>query len=176
MKYKINRKKKPFGSYVNRYPINEVPILSSSIPRLVKKISKLLAKDAPITILTCTTYGLYRSTQNNLLKEALVGSDIVVPDGMPLVWILMSKRGGSERIYGPDLMLSICQALQNTSYSHYFYGSTKGTVLRLVKNMINKYPNINIAGHYSPGNLKIGQKESKHRIKKISKTRSYTKL
>lgn len=157
--------------FTNKTLVGSVPIISSNFSQFIQKLSNIPISHLPVSILTCTTYGLYRSTQNNLLRKALTSASAVVPDGMPLVWILKRKYPQSQRIYGPDIILSLCQALQHTNHSHYFYGSTNQTLKALTKNLTQKFPNITIAGSCAPGRLKVGQLQTLSNIKKISKTK-----
>ena len=48
---------------------------------------------------------------------------LVTPDGMPLVWL--SRLNGFrhvDRVYGPDLMLALCERSATRGYRHFFYG------------------------------------------------------
>ena len=158
-------------SSTDKVSINSIPIIASRKEDFIKETFKILQAKKSASVLTCTTYGLYRSTQNKLLNQALISSDAVVPDGMPLVWILKAKQSDSERIYGPDLVRALCQKLQNTQHSHYFYGSTQPTTQILLENLTREYPNIDIAGSHSPSNQKIGQIESRTIIHQIQTTK-----
>ena len=54
-------------------------------------------------------------------------SGITTTDGMPLVWA--SRRAGIEdvtRVYGPDLMLEVCQLAAENGWSSFFYGAAEG--------------------------------------------------
>ena len=52
------------------------------------------------------------------------GADIVTPDGMPLVWALRSLGLSQQRVYGPQLMLRLCEAAARHNYKIYLYGAT----------------------------------------------------
>ena len=76
---------------------------------------------------------------------------LVTPDGMPLVWGL--KLFGfpqATRVYGPDLMLTICQQAIQNDVSIYLYGGTVLGIQKLEENLINQFPALKIAGRYSP--------------------------
>jgi N-acetylglucosaminyldiphosphoundecaprenol N-acetyl-beta-D-mannosaminyltransferase len=60
----------------------------------------------------CVTsvHGVIESQRDELLRTIHNRSLMTVPDGMPLVW--MGRKCGAKRIgrvYGPDLMLALCQ-------------------------------------------------------------------
>lgn len=105
----------------------------------------------------------YKSIQNNAL--------LVLPDGKPLS-IVAKKRGykNIDRVTGPDLMDEIFKLSNEKSYRHFMYGSTNETLEKLKSNLINKYPNINIVGMYSPPFRELTLDEDKEVINMINKT------
>lgn len=101
----------------------------------------------------CVTgaHGVAESVKDPALREIHNCAGLVTPDGMPLVWI-SRLRGFSRvaRVYGPDLMLSLCERSQHKGYSHFFYGSTPAVLGALVSNLRRRFPRLAIAGAYSP--------------------------
>jgi N-acetylglucosaminyldiphosphoundecaprenol N-acetyl-beta-D-mannosaminyltransferase len=85
----------------------------------------------------------YCSIQNNSL--------LTVPDGIPLVWIA-NNRGLNDvgKVSGKDLMDALFEISVEKSYSHYFYGCSQKTITLLQKNLMLKYPGIEIKGAHSP--------------------------
>lgn len=97
-------------------------------------------------------------------------SGLTTPDGMPLVWVL--KLMGSqhvERVYGPDLMLEVCRMSQGTGYRHYFYGGAEGVPEKLSQNLSEKFPDLDIAGTYSPPFRPLSADEDTSIVEKINK-------
>lgn len=96
---------------------------------------------------------------------------MALPDGKPLS--IVSKRRGfkeAERVTGPDLMEEIFKISEDNGYSHYFYGSTQETLDILEKKLKEKYPNIKIAGMYSPPFRKLIKVEDEEIVNNINKT------
>jgi len=63
-------------------------------------------------------------------------ADMVTPDGMPLVWTL--RRLGikiNDRVYGPTLMLHVCDAAKKNKISIGFYGGNAETLTALNENL-----------------------------------------
>ena len=78
-------------------------------------------------------------------------ADLVTPDGMPLVWTM--RRLGvpdQERVYGPELMIKLIEASEQSSIPVGFYGSAPEVLESLVKKIRNEYHFINIAYSFSP--------------------------
>jgi N-acetylglucosaminyldiphosphoundecaprenol N-acetyl-beta-D-mannosaminyltransferase len=64
----------------------------------------LTESDATLTIDAINTMGMSESCLNPRMREALLSYDVVVPDGMPLVWCMNAKGAGlNDRVYGPYL-------------------------------------------------------------------------
>ena len=60
-------------------------------------------------------------------RKILNESYLTTPDGMPIVWL---GPPGVERVYGPDLMLDVCDAGRAAGLRHYFYGGGPYSSLR----------------------------------------------
>lgn len=81
--------------------------------------------------------------------------DLVVPDGMPLVWTLnaMLPEGEklTDRVYGPTLMLETLKATMGRPEFRHFLLGGKGTTLdKLSTTFAEKFPGATIAGTHSP--------------------------
>ena len=70
-----------------------------------------------------TAYGLVEAGRDPELRRAFNGSWFTTPDGMPLVWL---GPAGVERVYGPDLMLAVCDAGRAVGLTHFFLGGAEG--------------------------------------------------
>lgn len=103
----------------------------------------------------------YRAVQN--------GSALNMPDGKPLS-IVQHWRGykNAGRVPGPDLMLEIFKLSEKRGYTHYFYGSTPETIEGLKQNLEKMYPQLRIAGMYSPPFRPLTEAEDEAIIEKIN--------
>lgn len=99
------------------------------------------------------------------------GAIMALPDGGPLSSI-GRKRGQKKmaRVTGPSLMGEIFNISAENSYRHYFYGSTEETLEKLKGRLQKNYPNIQIAGMYSPPFRPLTKEEDKIIIKIINDT------
>lgn len=95
-------------------------------------------------------------------------ADLRIPDGKPLS-LVCKKRGFKEasRVTGPELMEELFRI---QDLSHYFYGSTEKTLKKLKQNLEIKFPNIKIAGMYSPPFRNLDDDEDKKIIDMINKS------
>ena len=99
------------------------------------------------------------------------GGIMAIPDGGPLS-TLGRKRGCSkmERVTGPSYMEEIMKISEKYGYSHYFYGSTEETLGKMVENLKAKYPNLKIAGIWSPPFRPLTEAEDAEIIEKINQS------
>ena len=82
-----------------------------------------------------------------ILNRALLNT----PDGMPMVWVgRWSGFREMERVYGPDLLLEICQVSQVTGWRHFFYGGGPGTADALAAVLQSRFPQLQVVGTHTP--------------------------
>jgi N-acetylglucosaminyldiphosphoundecaprenol N-acetyl-beta-D-mannosaminyltransferase len=94
-------------------------------------------------------HGVTEAQHDPCFKEILNSADLVVPDGMPLVWL--GRRHGHRlrrRVYGPELMQTFCRRT-GPEYRQFFYGGTP-SVLGLLSTLMESKYNTNVVGSYSP--------------------------
>ncbi len=85
-------------------------------------------------------------------RQALTAFDLVLPDGMPLVWA-MNRRLTTplrDRVYGPTFMLRCLEATQGSAWSHYFIGGTEDLLPELQTKLLARFPDLRVAGSYAP--------------------------
>jgi len=74
--------------------------------------------------------------------------ELIVPDGMPLVWVMnRSGAGLRDRVYGPTLMLHV---LKQPGLRHFLLGGSEELLSVLGEKLRGQFPGIVIAGSYSP--------------------------
>ena len=81
--------------------------------------------------------------------------DLIVPDGMPLVWslnaALPSDQRLTDRVYGPTLMLETLRASAGRpEFRHFLFGGKESTLKKLRASFAERFPGVTIAGAYSP--------------------------
>lgn len=110
----------------------------------------------------CVTgvHGVMESQRDETLRKIHNDAGLVVPDGMPLVWVSRLKgQRHVDRVYGPDLMLALCDASQSKGYRHYFYGGNSETLALLQQSLTHRFPQIRVVGAYSPPYRPLTQDE-----------------
>jgi N-acetylglucosaminyldiphosphoundecaprenol N-acetyl-beta-D-mannosaminyltransferase len=81
-----------------------IPLAEAAYKDVVELVNRALA-DPPqetLTIDAINTMGISESCLDPRMREALLGYDVIVPDGMPLVWCMNAKGARlDDRVYGP---------------------------------------------------------------------------
>jgi N-acetylglucosaminyldiphosphoundecaprenol N-acetyl-beta-D-mannosaminyltransferase len=96
-------------------------------------------------------HGVVEAQHDLEFKQILNATDLVAPDGMPLVWL--GRRQGHPlrtRVYGPDLLLAFCEQSAGRGCRHFFYGGEPGVAERLAESLKTRFPGLHVVGTYSP--------------------------
>jgi N-acetylglucosaminyldiphosphoundecaprenol N-acetyl-beta-D-mannosaminyltransferase len=106
--------------------------------------------------------------KNSGLRSILNAADIATPDGMPLVWALRSFGvPKQERVYGPTLMLLLCEQAARLGHRVFLYGGRPEALDRLQTKLIERFPGLKIAGIYSPPFRDLTEFEEKEAQRRI---------
>lgn len=98
-----------------------------------------------------TAHGLSEARADPGFRKILNDAWFTTPDGMPLVW-LARRHGhrGVTRVYGPDLMLAVCDAGRPAGLTHYFFGGAPGVAEALREKLTARFPGLRVAGALAP--------------------------
>ncbi len=138
----------------------------------VDTIESWIENDEHQYVCICTVHTIMECQRSASLRQTVNAAGLRTPDGMPLVWL--SRRAGHDhvsRVYGPDLMLELCQRSGTTGHRHFFYGGGPGVAERLVDRLTEQSPDLEVAGIHTPGMLANGELEARKTIDKINASR-----
>lgn len=117
-------------------------------------------------------HGLLLADKAPILRMALNGSDLWVPDGIaPVLLARLSGCRNVHRTTGTDVMMEYFRRANEREYSSYFYGDTDTTLGALAQRLRRDYPNHRIAGAYAPPFRSLTQKEDAEVIARINEAR-----
>src|SRR5271167_293357 len=127
-----------------------VSVHAVQIPDVVLQVERWIGERTSGRFITFTgMHGVTEAHRDPRLKEIHNAADLVVPDGMPLVWL--GRRHGyplRRRVYGPEFMETFCRTT-GARYRHFFYGGGPGIAEQLAANLQRRY-GIGVAGIYAP--------------------------
>jgi len=110
--------------------------------------------------------------QDPSFKQLLNESFLTTSDGMPLVWLGRRAFGPwVERVYGPDLLLSLFEATSDGSVSHFFYGGAPGVPELLRDKLKTRFPGARVVGTISPPYSKLSDDELQALAREVAAVR-----
>jgi len=147
-------------------PIDNVT-LDSTVQKILSFIKSYQFDKRPRQIATVNVDFLVNALNWRLSKPArhpelldiLRHADLVTADGMPIVWLSkLLKTPLQERVTGADLVPALANKTSETGHSIFFLGG-KGDIAQQAADKLKLlYPNLNIAGVYSPFVYTEGEK------------------
>lgn len=160
-------------SDVDRVNVLGVGVSATSMDRAVAGLVKLCRQGERGYVCVTSVHGVMESQSDGRLRCIHNASLMTVPDGMPTVW--MGREYGfvrMNRVYGPDLMLKLCEATSGDEpLTHFLYGATEQTLRRLKVNLEKRFPGIRIVGSYAPPFRPLSDEEQEELRKQVAECR-----
>jgi N-acetylglucosaminyldiphosphoundecaprenol N-acetyl-beta-D-mannosaminyltransferase len=155
------------GATSLRFNVLGVPVDVVQIPDVIARIEEWVSQRSESHFIAVTgMHGVVEAQHDTSFKHVLNDADLVVPDGMPLIW-LGRKRGFAldRRVYGPELMETFCR-LTRAKYRHFFYGGVHGVAENLAE-LLHSRSGALIAGTHSPPFRALTTKEDAEVVRNI---------
>lgn len=121
------------------------------MPAAVATIESWIASGATRYVCVTGVHGIMESIDDAELRDILDHAGLVTPDGMPLVWLgWWHGHHEMDRVYGPDLVLSMCARSVAKGYRHFFFGGAQGVADELAGRLRARFPGLVVAGTFTP--------------------------
>ena len=132
--------------------MNTVKILDTYISETsVDEVSEILNNKKSVKVAICNTNTVVRSQRDEGLNKVINSFDIKAPDGFPIAKSSsLLYKNNQERVDGYKVFLSTIRKGLTKNTSHYFYGSDEHVLNKLINNLQEDFPEINIVGSFSP--------------------------
>lgn len=131
----------------------------------LNEIDKLIQKKKCSYVVTPNVDHIVRLEKDEELQKVYKNASLILTDGKPLIWISKwYKTPIKEKISGSDLFPRVCQLAANKNYTIYLLGAAEGVADTAARNLMKKYPGLNIVGTYSPP---FGFEKNKQEMNKI---------
>lgn len=136
-------------SVVERFPVLDCRINRTDLERATNDTCAHISTGAGGYVCFSNVHTVVSARRDELLRDITNQSFLSLPDGKPLSlvarWHGLTDVG---RVAGPDFLPYLIGKTRGAR--HYFYGSTPETLARLTANLQHRFPDMNIAGSYSP--------------------------
>jgi N-acetylglucosaminyldiphosphoundecaprenol N-acetyl-beta-D-mannosaminyltransferase len=145
---------------LQRVNILGIGVSAIDMPTALNEIEQWIVLRKSRYVCVTGVHGVMESYRDPQLRIVHNAAGLVTPDGMPLVWMswLMGFRH-VRRVYGPDLMLALCERSTTRGYRHFIYGSTDDTLRLLSQRLCQRFKGLKIVGSYAPPFGPIGCEE-----------------
>ena len=149
-----------------------VGVSAVTMPAALQAIEGWVTRRDPHYVCLATVHGVVESQRDEKLRHIYNQSGLTTADGMPLVWLSrLSGRAPVERVYGPDLMLAVCERSLSRGYRHFLYGGGAGVGEKLASHLRHRLPGLNIVGTYSPPFRPLSLQEDQKIVDRINAAR-----
>lgn len=146
-------------------------IFTGSIAEVVSRVGRWIRLKQRAYICVTGAHGIVESQSDAAVRAAHKHASLIVPDGMPLVYLARASHPETERIYGPDLMKALFREADKRQWRVFFYGTTEKTLETLTSRLSQKHPNLLVVGMYAPPFRALTQKEKARMIALINAAR-----
>ncbi|MBQ2681791.1 MAG: WecB/TagA/CpsF family glycosyltransferase, partial [Eggerthellaceae bacterium] len=139
------------GNGKHRVPFMNLAFDNVSIDDVLSVVDATIESDSYGYMTSLNVDMVAKSTEDSLLREALLGADLLLMDSAPLMR-LANQRGLNvvQKISGSDLMPIICNHAAKKGYSCFFLGGAEGVPERAAANLTKENPDLVVAGALSP--------------------------
>jgi N-acetylglucosaminyldiphosphoundecaprenol N-acetyl-beta-D-mannosaminyltransferase len=135
-----------------RVDILGVGVSAINMGMAVDQITRWIDEGRSATYVCVTgVHGVMASQADPALMRIHNESGMTTPDGMPMVWA--GHRAGAtwmSRVYGPDLMLEVLSRGEPRGWRSFLYGGREGVVDSLRAKLVERFPDVQIVGTYTP--------------------------
>ena len=156
------------------YHVLGVRVHAVQIPGVVSDMKDWIAERRRGHFIAVTgMHGVVEAHHDPAFRTVLNHADLVVPDGMPLVWLARIKGHAlKRRVYGPELMGTFCEQTSTKGYRHFFYGGAPGVADELAARFATRFPGVTPVGTYCPPFRPLTEKEDMEVISIINRSRA----
>jgi N-acetylglucosaminyldiphosphoundecaprenol N-acetyl-beta-D-mannosaminyltransferase len=135
-----------------------------------KRIEELISQRRCSYVLTPNVHHIVTLEKDGGFREIYYNADLIIPDGMPLVWISrLLGRPLKERLAGSDLLPMFCDVAARKGYKLFFLGGRTGAAAKAAKILIKKNPGLRVVGTYCPPFAFEDEEEENKKIVEIIK-------
>ncbi|MGY1639471.1 WecB/TagA/CpsF family glycosyltransferase [Geodermatophilus sp. SYSU D00742] len=132
-------------------PVGAVSVLAVTEAGVARHVADAWRRGEGGCIVTVNVDILRAVTRDARLAELVTGADIVVADGMPLVWAAtMAGSPLPERVTGASLVSTLAETAAASGRSVYLIGGDPGVPQTAGHALTTRFPGLRVAGAESP--------------------------
>lgn len=134
-------------TFPERIGVLGVNVSRVNYDQAVRVILSAARKRTSVGVTALAVHGVMEGYFSPAFSGQLNSLQMVTPDGQPVRWALniLGAKELKERVYGPTLMLKVCEGAALEKIPVFLYGSREVVVNRLAENLKKMYPDLVIA-------------------------------
>jgi N-acetylglucosaminyldiphosphoundecaprenol N-acetyl-beta-D-mannosaminyltransferase len=143
----------------------DIPVDHLTMDKAVDIILERVQSRRKTMVFTPNVDHLVKAQFDEEFKKIYSQVDLSLVDGMPLVWVsAIFGRTLPQRINGTNLVWKLCELAQTRDATLFLLGAKDGIASRAAYNLQTRFPQLKIAGYYSPPFETIFDKDEVTRI------------
>lgn len=159
---------------IDKGKFNLLGVLVSAIDydAAVERIISAAQAQQPLSVSALAVHGVMTGVLDEAQGYRLNHTDLIVPDGQPVRWALNWLYGCElkERVYGPTLMLKVCDRAAKSGIPIALYGSKPNVLAALSRNLQQQFPALDIVDQQPSQFRKITAEEQAEIASRIRKS------
>jgi N-acetylglucosaminyldiphosphoundecaprenol N-acetyl-beta-D-mannosaminyltransferase len=134
---------------VERVRVASCPVDRISFDQAIQQVRERIENGVPTHIVFVNAAKVVNYQRNKRLREAMDKADLLLADGVPLVWASrLLGRPLPGRVNGTDLMHALVELAAEQGYRVFFLGARQEVLDRAVRALKVRYPFLVVAGQH----------------------------
>ena len=149
-----------------------IPFHNVTMDETVRLIEEQIHQGGFHQIATANVDFLKNAIADEKLRATLCSCDVVIPDGMPVVWI--SRLLGAplqERVTGIDLVTRLAERSAERGYTIFLLGASEVRSQLAAHVLTRRFPGLRIAGRYAPPPQPLDKMDHEEILRRIEAVR-----
>jgi N-acetylglucosaminyldiphosphoundecaprenol N-acetyl-beta-D-mannosaminyltransferase len=135
----------------NKRRIFNIDIDNLTMAETLAAIDRLAAAGKPALVVTPNSQHISLLRTDPELFAAYAAADLIVADGIPLVWLSrLLGRGLRERVAGSDILPGFAAIAARQGYRLFFLGAAPGVAARAAEDLARRHPALPVVRTLSP--------------------------
>lgn len=157
-----------------KHDVLGVLVSATDYEEAVETVAHAARDRLPAIVSLHAVHALVTASKDHQLRDAVNQFEIVAPDGQPVRWAMnwLHRTELKERVYGPELMLRLCDRAARDRIPVYLYGSSQNVIDTLGEELPRRFPGLVIAGAESPPYRKLTADEDADVVRRINASRA----
>jgi N-acetylglucosaminyldiphosphoundecaprenol N-acetyl-beta-D-mannosaminyltransferase len=129
----------------------EIPVNITTFDQQTEQITSWAERRQHKMVCVANVHMLVEGWRDPEFANILKNADLLVPEGMPLVWMLnLMGLDYIKRVGGMELFLACCQKASAAQISIFLLGTEPEILTKICQHLAQDFPDLKVAGMYAP--------------------------